>query len=35
MGWVVRGTGEKPWWRVGVDGDWNDHTYEITKETVN
>lgn len=24
MAWVRRGTDEKPWWRVGVDGEWKD-----------
>lgn len=26
MAWVSRGTGEKPWWRVGTTGPWNDST---------
>lgn len=27
MGWVARFTKEKPWWRVGVDGEWSDAAY--------
>ena len=27
MGWVARFTEERPWWRVGVDGEWNDRVY--------
>lgn len=27
MGWVMRFTGEKPWWRIGVDGEWTDEQY--------
>ncbi len=29
MAWVRRGTGEKPWWRVGVAGDWHSGMYEF------
>lgn len=27
MAWVTRGTREKPWWRVGIDGEWKDVMY--------
>jgi hypothetical protein len=27
MAWVQRGTGEKPWWRVGTTGEWSDALY--------
>lgn len=27
--WVMRGTGETPWWRIGVDGSWSDEKYEV------
>ncbi|GAA5198613.1 hypothetical protein GCM10025773_11990 [Microbacterium jejuense] len=33
-GWVMRGTGEKPWWRTGVDGEWRDDTYQNETERV-
>lgn len=27
MAWVMRFTKERPWWRVGVDGEWSDSMY--------
>ena len=27
MGWVMRFTGEKAWWRIGVDGVWRESMY--------
>lgn len=32
MGWVQRFTKEKPWWRIGVDGDWRDDMYPADVE---
>lgn len=28
MAWVMRFTGEKAWWRIGVDGEWHESMYE-------
>lgn len=27
MACVIRFTDEKPWWRIGVDGEWSDRAY--------